>query len=136
MGDGKQLALDTDWLTAVLAAVAIGGFALLAGVSAWQVLGGRPWHIQRPEVSWQNIFGAIFAFWIAFGPGRAVPRVIRIFGFLLGANLTLHIALALAHVTRGTWSSFVPVDAWFHLLFWGAACVVMIIWLKQKVRYV
>jgi hypothetical protein len=136
MGEGKQLALDTDWLTAVLAVVAMGGFALLAGVSAWQVLGGRPWRIQRREASWEIILVAVYGFWIAFGPGPTVPRVMRIFGFLLGADLTIQIAIALAHVIPGTWSGFLLVDARFHLLFWGAACVVMIAWLKRKIRYV
>lgn len=135
MSDGKQLALDTDWTTALVACITLVILALIAGVAAWHVIAGEPSVTHVPRMSAMNVLALIFGLWLGLGPGSSrLPRVVRIFILIWAAEFIGHGLMIVMHVTTQTWTLVSPLESWFHVIVAGVAFVYLAAWLKGTIR--
>lgn len=89
----KELVLDTDWLTALLAAAGMVFLAVVIGFDVWRVVHGR-WSalaLVRETMFWRVWDSAFFCFviWIALNISLKAPdRLLRFASGLLGLATT------------------------------------------------
>ncbi len=135
MSEKKQLAFDTDWMTAVVACVALVILALVAGIAAWYVVAGEPSVPHVPRISAMDVFEVIFGLWLGVGPGSSrLPRVVRILIVIWAAEFIGHGLMILMHITTQTWTLVSPLESWFHVMVAGLAFVYLAAWLKRTIR--
>src|SRR5579864_4107144 len=137
MGEKKQLALDTDWLTAVMASIALVALALITGVAAWHVVAGSPSAVHVPRISVTDVVVVVFGLWLGVGPGSSrLPRVVRILIVIWAAEFGAHALMVLTHVTSQIWVLVGPLESWFHVIVAGVAFVYLAAWFKGTIRRV
>ena len=135
MSDSKQFALDTDWMTAVVASIALVVLALITGIAAWHVVAGKPSATHVPRISAMDVLAVIFGLWLGVGPGSSrLPRVVRILIVIWAAEFIGHGLMIVMHVTTQTWTLVSPLESWFHVMVAGVAFVYLAAWLKGTIR--
>ena len=135
MSENKQLAFDTDWMTAVVACVALVILALVAGIATWHVVAGEPSATYVPRISAMDVFAVIFGLWLGVGPGSSrLPRVVRILIVIWAAEFIGHGLMILMHITTQAWTLVSPLESWFHVMVAGLAFVYLAAWLKGTIR--
>lgn len=137
MDESKRLALDTDWMTAVVACMALVVLAVITVIAAWHVVAGEPSAAHVPRISAIDVLAVTFGLWLGVGPGSSrLPRVMRILIVIWAAEFIVHGMVILIRVTAQTWVLVSPLESWFHVIIAGVAFVYLAAWFKGTIRHV
>jgi hypothetical protein len=126
----KDLALDTDWVTAV-GMVLLGLFCALFAVGiTWTTLTGK-WRVDPP--SW--VLGLLIAYGLWLTVAARDRRLRLVFGLLV-LGPVLHVGAWFLHASRGTEVTIAIFDRWTDVIVCVGVCFYSIVWLKRRVKYV
>jgi hypothetical protein len=125
----KNLALDTDWLTAASMAFLFLSCALMSIGVAWTMLTGR-WGVSR--LSWDTGFLIVCCVWLIF----VGDRTLRFAFALLLLGPVLRVFAWLLHVSPQTELTIGIFDRWTDVIVYAGLCLYCVVWFKCKIRYI
>jgi hypothetical protein len=126
----KQLALDTDWGSAVVAVWAFFLCALFGTVTGVFTLKNR-FHVS--SVHWWT---PLFAAWVIY-IGLSFPeRLLKISAFVFSIGPISRIILWLVRASSETRLTNEIFVRWIDTALYFAGCIYVVWWFKSKVRYV
>jgi hypothetical protein len=124
----KRLVLDTDWMTAALAAVCF-LFCLFGAVAVgWRVFTGAAVSLR---ITWQTGFALIFGTWLAT---QVRERASRFAVGLLVLSTGSRILLALVHASSAIQTSNSEVARVIDLLLMVGFCHYILRWLRTRLK--
>jgi phosphatidylserine synthase len=126
----KHLALDTDWMSGVVAAFGFFICALLGVGIVWTTVRGT-FHAGLP--SWRTALLAAGFIWLG---ARESDRSFRILMFSLAGVKTLRLILWLSGASNQTLVINEVLARWIESGLYLAICVYVAYWFKTKIRYV
>jgi hypothetical protein len=126
----KNLALDTDWVTAIGVVLLCLFCALFAVGITWTTLAGK-WRVDPP--SWSLGLLIVYGLWLT---AAARDRGLRLVFGLLVLGPVLHVVAWLLHASRETEVTIAIFSRWTDVILAVGVCLHSVIWFKRRVRRV
>jgi hypothetical protein len=126
----KHLALDTDWMTALFAAVCFMFCLMSVVVTTKRVLTGAPVQMQ---VTWDTVFALLAFTWLAF---QTQERVAKFGCGLLSLVFGSRLILKVVHCSDQIQALNGQIMRVVELLVTVGFCFYLGLWFKQRIRRV